>query len=105
MPVGTIRKNYTHKGNYIYLLIKVADPDKWESLHRYQWEQEHGPIPEKMNVVFKDGDTLNCEVANLELITNQEKMLRNTIHNQYPGELVKTIQALGVLKRKIKNHG
>jgi hypothetical protein len=105
MPVGTIRKNYTHRGNYIYLLIKIAEPDKWASLHRHQWEQEHGPIPEKMNIVFKDGNTLNCEVANLELITNQEKMARNTIHNQYPRELIKTIQALGVLKRKIKNHG
>ncbi len=104
-PVGTIRENHNYKKDLCYLWIKIADPGEWELLHRNIWKAEHGDIPNGMNVVFKDGNPLNCVLANLELITNQEKMARNTIHNQYPGELVKTIQALGVLKRKIKNHG
>ncbi len=104
MSVGTIRENHNHRRSYTYLLIKVAEPDKWKVLHRHLWEKEHGPIPEKMNLVFKDGNFRNCEVANLEMITNKEKMARNTIHNQYPGEIVKTIHALGVLKRRINKH-
>ena len=105
MPVGTIRENHNYKRDICYLLIKIAEPDKWELLHRNIWKAEHGDIPNGMNVVFKDGNSLNCVLDNLELITNQEKMARNTIHNQYPGELIKTIHALGVLKRKIKDHG
>ena len=103
-PVGTIsiRTNSTKKESYLH--IKIAEPNKWELLHRYVWIREHGPIPRGMNVAFKDGNAGNCTLDNLELITRAETMRRNTIHNRYPQELKEAIYTLGRLKRKIREH-
>lgn len=45
---------------------------------RYTWEQNHGPIPKGMNVVFKDNNPRNMEISNLELITDGELSRRNS---------------------------
>lgn len=45
---------------------------------RYTWEQNHGPIPKGMNVVFKDNNPRNMEISNLELITDAELSRRNS---------------------------
>ena len=103
-PVGTITERSNYKRSLTYLYIKVAEPNKWEHLHRHIWEKENGPIPKGLNLVFKDGDFRNCVTNNLELITNKENMRRNTIHNRYAGELKEAIQALGYFKRKINTH-
>lgn len=54
-----------------YKWIRVAK-GKWQHLHRHMWEQEHGPIPKGMLIVFKDGDSLNCVLENLEMISRKE---------------------------------
>jgi hypothetical protein len=84
-----------------YKFIRLALA-QWQELHRYTWEQAHGPIPEGMLIVFKDGDTLNCELENLEMLTREELMRRNSIH-RYPEEIVETLRAIGVLQRKINS--
>jgi hypothetical protein len=53
---------------------------KWEALHRYLWEEAHGPVPEGYIVSFKDGDPMNCVLENLELITMAENAGRNSGH-------------------------
>lgn len=83
-----------------YLKIKIAEPDKWEILHRHLWKQHYGEIPKDMCIVFKDGNTKNCALENLECLTRAELRRRNSIHN-YPVELKEAIQALGRLKRTI----
>ncbi|MFH0757349.1 MAG: HNH endonuclease signature motif containing protein [Bacteroidota bacterium] len=103
-PVGTITVRSNHRRKRSYLYIKIAEPNKWLHLHRYIWEMEHGPIPKELNLVFKDGDFLNCQIDNLELITKAENMRRNTIHNRYPEELKQTIFTLAQLKRTINRH-
>ena len=104
MPIGTITLRHNYKRNNHYFWIKIAEPEEWVLLHRYNWEKKYGPIPKGLNLVFKDGNTTNCELKNLELITRQEIMRRNTIHNRYPDEIKKTIMALGYLKRKINTY-
>ena len=104
-PVGTITERSNTKRGSIYLYIKTEEPGTWVELHRYNWQLVNGAIPKGMNLVFKDGQHKNCSIDNLELITNEEMMQRNTIHNQYPEEIVKTIHTLGQLKRTINNHG
>ena len=104
-PIGTIRVRRNFVRNTYYLYIKIDDAGGWRELHRVVWEQVNGSQPKRSNIVFKDGDYKNCNIENLELISNEEKMRRNSIHNQYPEELIQTIHALGVLKRKIKSHG
>lgn len=87
------------KSGHKYKYIRISK-GKWEALHRYVWEQKHGKIQDGFNVVFKDGDTLNCDIDNLECISNAELLERQSIH-LLPEDLKAAIMTLGALKRKI----
>ena len=92
----TIRK---YKGRpYFFIRVKVG---VWVHQHRVIWEHHNGPIPKATNIIFKDGNTLNCVIENLEVLTAQELMAKNTIHN-LPAELKETIQTRAILNRTIK---
>lgn len=57
-------------------------------------------------IVFKDNNSLNCTIENLECISNPELMKRNSFLNKYPKDLQELIRAKGSLTRqinKIKN--
>lgn len=82
---------------YKFIRVSLA---KWIPLARYNWEQVHGPIAKWMKMIHKDGDSLNCDLSNLELLTPGELMKRNSLHN-YPKEIANAIQLGGALKRKI----
>ena len=97
----TIRHNHKERGERPYKFIRVKQ-GKWELLHRYNWVKAHGSIPKNMVVVFKNGDTMNCEIDNLEIITKKENMLRNTIQ-RYPDDLKNAIKKLSKLKKAISN--
>jgi hypothetical protein len=85
-----------------YLYIRITKC-KWDLYHRYLWRQYHGEIPAGKLVVFKDGNSENCVIENLELIDLKENMLRNTIHN-LPEEIVQTKLLIGAINRKINSH-
>lgn len=72
----TIRKD---NSGTTYKYIRLAK-SKWELLHRHLWKQEYGDIPKSHIVTFKDGDTMNCELSNLQLISRAENVVRN--HNR-----------------------
>lgn len=78
MPVGTIAK--TTDG---YMVRKIGEPDEWEFIHRATWEEHHGPIPEGMCVIFKDGNKENCDINNLALISRTENAIINRKHLRY----------------------
>jgi hypothetical protein len=99
-PVGSTRID--SKDGYI--LIKIADPNKWQLLHRKVWEDNHGKIPPRHTIIFLDGNKQNCLIENLAIISREENMLRNTIH-RYPEEIKDAIKTLTKLKKTIKNHG
>ena len=80
-----------------YVEIKIRE-GKYVHKHRYVWEQAHGPIPRNMIIAFKDKNPLNITIENLELITRQENMMRNTIQ-RFPEELKSAIR----LVKKLKN--
>ena len=92
----TIRND---NANRPYKFIRIAKA-KWKMLHVHLWEQEYGPIPPGHVIIFKNYDTLNCELSNLEMITKSENMLRNSIHN-YPEDIKEAIYTLRKLKKKI----
>lgn len=73
----------------------------WEALHRYTWMQHHGHIPENFVVTFKDGNTLNCDINNLECISMSENMLRNSKHN-YPKSIIPKLVANSKTKKLIR---
>lgn len=81
-----------------YTLIKVNG--KFVLKHKYVWEQVNGPMPKGHAIIFKDRNKTNFNIENLECITRQELMLKNTIHN-YPSDIVGVIKILKNLKKKI----
>lgn len=92
----TIRKNKLGTP-YFHIRLSLG---KWEYLHRVLWEKENGTIPKGFNVSFKDGNTANCKIENLELISNAELMNKNSLYN-YPKDLQRLIRVKGALQRQI----
>ena len=101
-PIGTIHQR-KDTGGKMYQYIKLSDSN-WQLLNRYTWEQHNGPIPKGMVVVYKDGNYMNNDIANLLMITKRENMARNTIH-RLPEELQQVMRLKCKLIKKINNNG
>lgn len=80
-----------------YVLQKQEDGE-WRLKHRVVWEKHHGEIPDKFRIHFKDGNTTNTDIENLELISFAESM-RKYSWARYPHELRKVIARLNRLER------
>lgn len=97
--LGALRVNTE---GYIDMRVSFAkDALGWQTLHRILWEDAHGPVPKGFALRFKNGDSLDVELDNLELISRADLMRRNTIHN-LPKPLKGVITVLGQLKRRIR---
>lgn len=59
-----------------YLYIRLAKAE-WELLHRHLWRKHKGEIPEGHIVTFRDGNTMNVSLENLELISMADNARRN----------------------------
>ena len=86
-----------------YHYTKIKD-GLWKLTHRVMWEQVHGEIPKGYVVRFKDGNTMNLSILNLECIPMRKNMTRNTIQ-RYPMELQQVMKLRSKLNKQIKNHG
>ena len=96
-PNGTINVRADKSGR-LYQYIKIKDC-QWELLQRHVWTQANGEIPPGSVVIFLDGNYLNCELNNLQVISRRENMARNTIQ-RYPAELQEVMKLTCKLKRK-----
>lgn len=83
-----------------YWMIKIPEKRKFVFKHIYIWEKENGKVKKGFKIIFKDGNTWNCVIENLECITNAELMRRNNINN-YPKTLRDVIRLSAKLKRTI----
>lgn len=99
-----------------YVLLKLRDGaelkqwGRWVLKHRYVWEQAHGPIPEGMMVIFLDGNTRNCELSNLALVSKAENAMLNTkklrSQNAQATKVAITVAKLNLaISRKGKKNG
>lgn len=99
VPVGSVSEHdgYRHR--------KIADTGDmatdWKSLHALRWERYRGPVPPGHAIVFKDRDRTNIKIANLECVSRAELMRRNSVHTNYPPEIVRLIQLRGAVQRQI----
>ena len=85
-----------------YIMVKVANPDKWQLKHRIVWEQVHGEIPEGYNIQFKNHNRQDCRIENLYLISKAEQMGKeNSFWAKYPREIQEVIHLKGVVNRVI----
>lgn len=97
--IGALRVN---ADGYIDMRISFEPGARgWRGLHLILWEDEHGPIPKKHCLRFRDGDRLNVCLDNLVMLSRAGNMGLNTIHH-LPDELKSTINLLGQLKRRIR---
>lgn len=95
---GEIRVRKDRNGKS-YKFIRISK-GKWIHLHVHLWETYHNQSARGKVLHFKDGNTMNCVIENIEAISREHLMLKNTIHN-YPIEVKKTIRALSKLKKTI----
>jgi hypothetical protein len=99
----TLRHPHKYRGGRQYYFIRLAK-GKWEHLHRYLWKQVHGSIPKGKLIVFKNGDTLDCLMDNLEMISMAENVKRNR-NPEKAGLSLKNLSdnyVAGLLKRTLK---
>ena len=99
-PDGTIveRKDADQSGR-VYLYYKVRD-SKWILYHNKVWIDHNGAIPKKSIVRFIDGNTRNCDISNLEMVSMKENMARNTIQ-RFPEEIQQIIKLTSKLNKTI----
>lgn len=107
----TIRK--TTGTSYKWIRLVKA---KWKELHRYLWEKEYGKVPKGFVLRFKDGNTMNVVLSNLELISRGEHLRRNQPADLYTNKRKYMLESdyyicntLGIKDKKlqdelIKNH-
>jgi len=102
LPIGTERIDDDG-----YILIKTGKPSpyneqrtRFRHKHLEVWEEVNKmKIPKGMAVSFLDGNKLNCEPENLELITKAELLYRNQHgYNNLPKELKPNMRALAKLE-------
>lgn len=95
-PVGSTRVN-----SIGYLQIKTAEPKTWEDMHILIWSEANGEIPHNHCVSFKDGNTLNCVLDNLELISRNTLLHINKLQpKHYPKEMQQVLRTMGKLLAK-----
>jgi hypothetical protein len=98
---GVVRVRRDKSGKqYKYIRIALG---VWRMEHVVNWEKQNGRVPAGHVITFKDGDSLNTDISNLEMISCKENMLRNTIH-RYPAEFKKAMRLSGVITRQINKH-
>lgn len=98
-PNGSIVERIDTPTQTKYLYYKIKD-SQWILYHHKIWMDAHGAIPDKHIIRFKDGNQLNCDLSNLELISMAENANRNSIR-RFPEELQKVIILKAKLKKKI----
>lgn len=100
--VITIRHDHYNRFNgkpYKWIRISLG---KWELYHRYKWKKHRGPIPKSHIIWFKDGDTMNTKLSNLEMIHRGEGARRNIgTFRALPEPLQKTKKLINKLQNVI----
>lgn len=87
----TIRHDHQNRDGKPYKYIRL-ELGKWYPLHQYKWELVNGKPPKGHCLWFIDGDTMNTDLSNLELITRAENMRRNSCStNLTDGYVAQTI--------------
>lgn len=85
-----------------YTYIKVND--EWYAKQRYVYEKYKGKIPEGYVIIFKDGNTQNCEIDNL-MLADKKLLSRVASLITDDKDLNETIILNGRLQIKIEELG
>lgn len=100
----TIRRNRDGSENYKFICIELG---KWELLHQYTWIQHNGPIPKGHTIRFVDGNSLNCDIANLQCISMAANLSLNQLGDKAVATRLVSLGSKGIdreLREEIINH-
>lgn len=88
-----------------YVMIKIAEPNKWQLLQRYVWEKENGrKLLKNECVIFLDGNKENFEPDNLMAIKRSELARVNKNHRVTSDkDLTKAGVYIEMIKERIRN--
>ena len=75
-PVGYLSRR-TDKTGRVYCYRKVAEPNVWKMEHVLVWEAHNGPAPRGYVITFINGDSTDCRIENLMLITRSQHAILN----------------------------
>lgn len=99
VPYNKRENGYEYTDGEGYIRVRIGN-SKYKLKHHIIWEQHHGPIPKGHIIVFRDKNSHNCAIENLEMITMAENMKRNQ-SKEYPQEIKETIKLINKLKKTI----
>lgn len=105
-PIGAER--ICPKDGYILAKVEEENPyngekTRFKAKHRVVWEAANGAIPDTHVVIFKDGDKMNCDLSNLDLIERSVLAHLNCRlgYGGQPSELKPTLIQLAKLETKL----
>jgi hypothetical protein len=101
-PIGHTR---TTKDGYLQRKLQdtgVTHRD-YVPVHHLVWRMHGRTVPPGHVIAFRDGNPLNVDINNLELISRLELMARNSVH-RYPEPIARAVQLRGALIRQINKH-
>lgn len=65
------------KDGKVHEFIKISDRN-WKLKKHLVWEQYYGEIPKDMCIRTKDGNSLNTDISNLELVSRKDNRIMNS---------------------------
>ena len=107
-PLGTERQEKRGDSKSCYIQVKIAERNpytgsstRYKCKHIVLWEGLHGPVPEGMCVVFRNGDQTKVADKNLMLVTRAELLrLNKHKYKEMPAGLKPSVLALAKLEVK-----
>jgi hypothetical protein len=93
-------RRYGDGSSVYYLKLSLSN---WVPLHVAVWIKANKELPNKHVLRFKDGNSLNPSLENLECIPMSLNMLLNS-KNIYHPEVAKTYDLINTLKKAIHEH-
>ena len=97
----SIRGNRKTGETYQYIRVGLK---KWVLLHRQIWQQAYGEIPASHIVTFRNGDTLDCRLENLECISRAEGVRRNANRKKAGASLKAIWDKVKILEANGRKH-
>lgn len=102
-PVGTISlRRHKKRDTNDYLYIKLGK-GYWKLYHHHIWETANGPVPDGYVLSFKNGNTMDVRLDNLELISKSERAERN-LRTNVPAEKLTDRYVASTLKIKLRKY-
>lgn len=109
-PIGYERidkRTDPHKENYIWVSVAEKNPytgapSRMRPKHIVVWEGRNGKVPKGMAIIFKDGDTTNCGIENLEMVSRAELSRLNQLkYRAAHPEIKPALLTMAKLKTKL----